>query len=906
MTEPTTPPTPPALAEMRPTLVVGAGGTGQQIVTFLKAVLEERFGSAWRQKIRLLAFDTAEEAFTAQASSGEEIRLEPSAELLNIGNVPVPSIMRNIDGLEAIRERLGNVIPSLPPVVLRSGAKQLRPFGLLSLLWNYRVVSEELGRAIWVLAGRDRADNTNQGQGINIFICGSLVGGTGSGVFLDLAHLIRALFNELGSQAEFCHITGIGVLPQAFHGIKGPNLYPNTAAALQELNHLMVKTGFHARYPDGRTIESREAPFNLFYVMDGVDERGQTWSGVTPLCEMIAEGIYLQMGSQLGRKGENAFDNLDEILTGQVANGEGTFLSSFGLGYLEFDAPAVADLCARYFLLELIQQGWLAAPAASGAAKQVGAPVVPSGQQLLPRLLYDASTGGEIRTDLPLPGWLLQKRPEEVTAEAVRYVRAYGQARLAETFFPQVNQNCVLVLREEQQHWAAWATNGLLDPALGLPSVTAALNQARQAAIEWADAARKKLAELARREERQAEAVAQLETALSRAAGSFLVGRANRIRAALTLYFQAAHELYETQLQAHLLQAQGQLWSDLAGQLQSRIEIAQTLQQRLSALAGRLESALPLQTRHLAMGGISRLSLADESYVQLLYQEYKGAWADVKKLVGDPLALGQLSTAELESYCLAVLSGSFEPIRQMTAEKVLRERAGEMTPRARRQQLFRLATPSWNINRARLPEGGAGLVRLEVLGVADQAETLFSDEPMLVSTRDPHRVAALVVVAGAPQSALQQYDRFQEALSRQRGRPFHVLPDFLTVADQARLAFALGSIFGLIYNQGTFFYYRPEDALNSPVQLANGLTNAIQAFIARDGLAGEVTRRVELQIARMGLQEAITVLTGYYSSVPNGATRLDEQSRELKRLVRDYTDDLRRIDDFSAGLKMTR
>lgn len=85
---------------------------------------------------------------------------------------------------------------------------------------------------------------------------------------------------------------------------------------------------------------------------------------------------------------------------------------------------------------------------------------------------------------------------------------------------------------------------------------------------------------------------------------------------------------------------------------------------------------------------------------------------------------------------------------------------------------------------------------------------------------------------------------FANTKTRGRPAPFHVLPDFLTGADQARLAFALGSIFGLIYNQGTFFYYRPADVLATLVQLANGLTNALQAFLARDGLAHEVSERV--------------------------------------------------------------
>lgn len=891
-----------SLVDMRPTLVIGAGGTGTQIATFLKATLEERFGSSWRQKIKLLAFDTAEEAFTLSSPQGE-IRLESGAELFNIGNVPVPNIMRNIEILEAIRERLGAILPSLPPVVLRSGAKQLRPFGLLSLLWNFKIVSEELRRAIWVLAGRDQVNTATQGQGINIFICGSLVGGTGSGTFLDLAHLVRAFFNELGSQAEFCHVTGIGVLPQAFHGVNGPNLYPNTAAALQETNHLMVKANFRTRYPDGRIIASQEAPFNLFYVMDGVDERGQTWSGIADVCTMIAEGIYLQMGSQLGRKGENSFDNLDEALTGQTASGDGTFLSSFGLGYLVFDAPAVADFCTRWFLCHLIQEGWL----------REGIPVsgLPgewethlASDQLLPRLLHDPATGRNMAVELPLPAWLLHKRPEEVSSEASRYVRGYGQARIAESYLPQISHNAEAIQGDQQRVWTTWLQDSLLNPEIGIRSVTAVLQKVQTSLTEWSEATRKKTSELARRLERQTEAATQLETAVSRAASSFPVGRNGRLRAALASYFQAAQEMYDSQLRLQLLMAQQQIWGSLVTLLQNQQESVAVLAQRLATLAARLETELPQQNKQLANHAVSSLSLADETYVAALYRQHQPSWADVKNQVGDPLPLCGLTTDKLENHFLQTLRANFQPICQLSIEEVIRQRTAEMTPRARRQQLFRLATPSWNINRARLPEAGANLVRLEVLGVPDETDTEFKDEPMLVSTRDPHRLTALVVVAGAPQTALQQYDLFKQCLERERGRPFHVLPDFLTGANQARLAFALGSIFDLIYNQGTFFYYRPADALAAPTLLANGLINAIQTFASREGLATEVSERVENMIAQMGLKEAIKLLTDYYSNVPGGTSKFDEQTRELKRLVRDYTEDLHRIDEFNTGLKL--
>lgn len=294
------------LEEMRPTLIVGGGGSGQIILTRLKAILEDGYRDKWRQRISLLAFDTTSETFQVNSANGM-VSLETGSEFFDIGDIPVSSIVRNIDSQVAIKERLGPILSKLPVTNMRNGSKQMRALGLMALLWNHPTVNDQLRQALWHLAGRNQVgNNLNQQQGINVFICGSLAGGTGSGATLDLAYLIRDAFSDLGTQAEFCHITGIGVLPQAFHGIKGPNMLPNTAAYLQELNTLMVKGNFEARYPDGRFLQSREAPFDIYYVVDGVDEAGRTWTDINAVCTMAAHAIYLQMGTQMGKKGANA------------------------------------------------------------------------------------------------------------------------------------------------------------------------------------------------------------------------------------------------------------------------------------------------------------------------------------------------------------------------------------------------------------------------------------------------------------------------------------------------------------------------------------------------------------------------------------------------------------------------
>ena len=418
-------------------------------------------------------------------------------------------------------------------------------------------------------------------------------------------------------------------------------------------------------------------------------------------------------------------------------------------------------------------------------------------------------------------------------------------------------------------------------------------------------AARKQAAALEQQVTRQKESVAQLETAVAKAAASFIIGRKGRIHTALSRVFQAAHLLFETELTCQVIRAQSRIWRDLSVWLQEQLAAVSHLEQRLADLERQLAVDTARQAEDLSAGGVAHISLADPAYMQALYQQNKPGWAHVKEQIGDPLPLTQMSRTQLHTRLLDALSPAFTAVAELTIEQVIRDRSQEMSPRARRQQLFRLAAPSWSVDRARLPDGGASLARLEVMGVPGAGHTLSTADANLVSTHDPHRLTAMIVVAGAPASALQQYDLYRQELAQAGSkRPFHVLPHFMKGDEEGRLVFALGSIFKFIYSQGAYFYYRPADPLASPVKLGNGLSNAIQFFAEADGLIKETNERVEAHIAQRGLRESISILAAYYNAPGNGSpTSLDEQLRELKRLVRDYADDLRRIDAFGAGME---
>ncbi|MCA9941382.1 MAG: hypothetical protein KC418_22225 [Anaerolineales bacterium] len=902
------------LEAMRPILCLGLGGSGQRIATHLKAILTERFGETWRKKIIILVFDTADEPEDVRRN-GHVIRLEPGSELFNIGHVPVGRIKRNLAELDSIRQRLGSTLQRLPALTMRGqGTKSIRSLSTLALYWHFnRIVLPQLKNAIWRLAAHELqvTDTAIHQQSMNAYLFGSLAGGTGSGLLAEMAYLVRSLVQELGAHGDFCHITGLAVLPQAFHGVSSPHLQPNTAAALREINHLMLHGGFTVTYPDGQTVTMPEAPFDLFNVIDGVDERGQTWANIDEVCAIAAEAVFLQMASQLGRRGENDFDNLVEVLLGRTAEGLGTFMGSLGLGYLEFPAPAVVSLCAGWLAREQIEQVWLH-PLPDGEWEQsLNNPLpalMPAQIKLI--LFRDPETGSDLRLDLRQPGWLRQKPAAEIVAAATTYVREFGYARVEEGILRQIEQNSRSWQRQQQEQWLDWLNALLFTPDVSLLQLAYLLHQARIQLHDLLAESHRHISDRNREQEQQRINLAQSEAALTQASTSLPWGRSGRIQQALDQYFQLAADLFACQIDAGYLQAQRRIWGELAEHVSQLERQVQIIIDRLGTAAAQIQATTSLQARRLQAGSVSRLSLADEPYVRQLYMRHAPAQINLRALThyanqGDgwqPLSLADLSADALRNWFHMALAEPFAPILRQDIEAVIVERAAEMSPRARYQQLLRLAAPSWSIDRTRLPEGGAGLARVEVLGVFDAGTTHFKGETTLVSTGDPYRLVSLVVVAGAPPTALQQYDRYQQALQR-AVHPLYVLPQFMTDAGQGRLAFALASIFEFVFNQGTHFYYRPADALAPPVRLGNGLDNAMESVAHQDDLIREMMERVESQVAHLGVQQTIDILSAYYTVVPEGRTPLDEVTRDLKQRVRAYADELRQIDAFSKGMK---
>jgi|GEM_PF-2021731 len=122
------------------------------------------------------------------------------------------------------------------------GAGTVRQMARLAFWHHYTKVREAIVRQLNALrpdavATRMRNNHGIQlDDGVTVYIVAGLGGGTGSGLWLDTAFLVRKVLKDLGITGTN-QIVGYGVLPQAFRDLDGANVMANGYALLKELNY---------------------------------------------------------------------------------------------------------------------------------------------------------------------------------------------------------------------------------------------------------------------------------------------------------------------------------------------------------------------------------------------------------------------------------------------------------------------------------------------------------------------------------------------------------------------------------------------------------------------------------------------------------------------------------------------
>ncbi|MBL8798758.1 MAG: protein kinase [Planctomycetia bacterium] len=338
-----------------PALVVGLGQMGLAVLLRLREAICERFGDIETlPNIRLLGIDTDPDAVTAATRAGKGAALVGRELLLTRLNRPA-HFVKPRDGAVGYQTWLDpHLLYRIPRNQQTAG---LRFLGRLAFTDNYREIADRLRGELGACSEADAVATADRQSKLGmrsnrprVYVVNSLAGGTGGGMFIDVAYLSRFFLKQLGyAQPD---LVGLFFVPPAEYRANRPTALGNTYAALAELHHFSAPdVTYTARYlAKEAPLTDADPPFGrcLLLPQDPEEAKNREWTG-------LAAGFLLRdMLSPLGR----AADTRRATLL-PAAAAPAPVLTSFGMHRLTWPRRPLVQQIARRICLRLAQR-WTA------------------------------------------------------------------------------------------------------------------------------------------------------------------------------------------------------------------------------------------------------------------------------------------------------------------------------------------------------------------------------------------------------------------------------------------------------------------------------------------------------------------------------------------------------------------
>lgn len=289
-----------------PTLFIGLGGTGKEVLLRLRRKIVEGYGSLERLPfLRFTHIDTdknqtAAEQYDLRSADDplyHDVKFSTTERIDLTITGGTGKYVSHLNNFPNIRRwyPAGTKISQLGD--LREGAGQIRIASRLGFFdaANHQKITgrleqcrRELSDAA-ILAESARFGFKFEPADFKVIIVASLAGGTGGGTFLDTGFLVRRYFPDADR-------IGILLLPGFFSGYAGgERVRANGYAALMELNHYAFGHSFIADWNVQATEQMGPPPFSSTYLIDGRNEAGLAIGSngkELDAYRMVAETLY--------------------------------------------------------------------------------------------------------------------------------------------------------------------------------------------------------------------------------------------------------------------------------------------------------------------------------------------------------------------------------------------------------------------------------------------------------------------------------------------------------------------------------------------------------------------------------------------------------------------------------------
>ncbi len=326
----------------RPGLIIGLGGTGQWVLTFLKKELLEVGKGTMPPGVKLLAFDTVSQA---TVTTGQSVKEKEQQEDIHLGAVRLVegiefiSIGSNVSTL-ATQIAAGqhphlqwfpakSFLAKLPSAafITKEGSGQIRHMGRISIFNDVMAIQRSQVLSRIRAAIQDLQKTVSRDRQLEIIIVGSLAGGTGAGMLVDMPILVRAQALRM-VQSNFV-LRGFFVLPRAFTTAalaEGRDMLARAFAAWRELDRFMLisdrfglrQMNYHELNPELRIRIDRRI-YDVSYMVDPARQTVNSLDNMRP-----EEGLFPALAhiiaSFLDEKAGQAYTEFVAVnLSGKIA-----------------------------------------------------------------------------------------------------------------------------------------------------------------------------------------------------------------------------------------------------------------------------------------------------------------------------------------------------------------------------------------------------------------------------------------------------------------------------------------------------------------------------------------------------------------------------------------------------------
>lgn len=348
---------------LKPTLLVGVGGTGCEIADRVYAMARQHAALA-SNRISILGFDTDDNDLRRHRHLTERqlIRTSTATTVFQL----LCTQHARIENWFVPESELTTEIRQMN---LLAGAGQLRMLSRLAFQTALADpgVNADIDNALNGLATHD-GQTAFQGH-VNVLIVGSLAGGTGSGMFLQTALLLNRKLREKGFHPE---TRGLFLLPDIFvQAARLPvqqiaSVKANGYAALRELNALILHTARRSPLPvqfeylPGQEPSVDEPPFASVTLLDYENlYGGNLGRNLGAYQETAARAAYILLFTPIGGRVEAVVVNEVRQRLAAAAQGDLNCFAGVGVGAVVYPRAPVMDYLTLRFGQWLLEGDWL-------------------------------------------------------------------------------------------------------------------------------------------------------------------------------------------------------------------------------------------------------------------------------------------------------------------------------------------------------------------------------------------------------------------------------------------------------------------------------------------------------------------------------------------------------------------